>query len=119
MRRGRAGAALLEAIVALAILAGAGVALVTLTTRTGAVVQRAREADREAREASAFLEAVALWPRDDLDRRLGERPQGRWRLRVDRPHPTLSVAVLTDSTGSREILRTSLYRPVPVDAMRR
>lgn len=113
LRHRRAGAILLEAIVALVILAVAGTAAVTLVSQSSDAVRRARIADAEMREASAFLHAVALWPREDLDRRLGERPQGRWKLIVQRPVPTLYEVVLTDSAVSRELLRTTLFRPEP------
>ena len=109
----RTGAVLLEAIVALVILTIAGIAAVTTVSQGADAVRRAREADQEARRASAFLHAVSLWTREDLDRRLGDRPQGDWRLQVQRPVPTLYVVVLTDSARTREILRTSLYRPEP------
>lgn len=109
----RAGAILLEAIVALVILAVAGTAAVTLVSQSSDAVRRARIADAEMREASALLHAVALWPREDLDRRLGERPQGRWKLIVQRPTPTLYEVVLADSAVTRELLRTTLFRPEP------
>jgi hypothetical protein len=109
----RHGAVLLEAIVALVILAVAGTAAVTLVGQSADAVRRARLADEEVREAGAFLHAVALWPREDLDRRLGERPQGRWKLIVQRPTPTLYEVVLTDSAVEHEVLRTTLYRPEP------
>ena len=109
--RGRAGAALLEVMVALAILAIAGVAAVAATRESVRAAARLREGEREIREASAFLEAVALWPREDLDRRLGERAQGRWRLRISRPSPTVYEIALTDSTGADFLLETALYRP--------
>ena len=111
--RGRRGAVLLEAMVAVVILAVAGTAAATLVGQSADVVRRAREADREARAASAFLHAVSLWTREDLDRRLGERPQGDWRLQVQRPAPTLYEVVLLDSAATHEILRTSLFRPEP------
>ena len=107
--RGEAGAALLEVIVALSILATAGTAAVAMTSESARAVERARGADRRAREAGAFMEAVALWPRADLDRRLGEREQGSWRLRIDRSHQELYTLSLVDSAGT-EILRTSLFR---------
>ena len=109
--RQRSGAALLEVMVALTILATAGLAAVTVTREALLAVQHAREADRELARASAFLEVVALWPREDLDQRLGDRPQGPWRLRIDRPLSDLYEVVLSDSARRREILRTSLYRP--------
>lgn len=111
--RGRRGALLLEAMVALVILAIAGTAAATLVSQSGDAVRRARVAEDEAREAGALLHAITLWTRDDLDRRLGERPQGVWRLRVQRPTQTLYEVVLVDSAATREILRTSLFRPEP------
>lgn len=109
----RKGAVLLEAIVAVVILAVAGTTAVTLVGQSADAVRRAREADAEAREASAFLHAVSLWTRDDLDLRLGDRPQGDWRLQVQRPSPTLYEVTLVDSARTRVILRTSLFRPEP------
>ena len=109
----KAGAVLLEAIIALVILSVAGTAAVTLVSQSADSVRRARIADAEMREASAFFHAVALWTREDLDRRLGEREQGRWKLLVQRPAPTLYEVVLTDSAVSYEILRTTLFRPEP------
>ena len=76
-------------------------------------VRSAREADVEMRSATAFMEAVALWTRDDLDRRLGDRPQGPWRMTVGRPLPTLYTVALADSATRRILLRTSLFRPLP------
>lgn len=112
MPRAEAGSTLLEVIVALAILSTAGTAALVLTSQVSHTVERTRAVEREMREASAFLEVVALWPRHDLDLRLGERRQGRWRLWIDRSAPTLYVVVLRDSTG-HELLRTSLHRPMP------
>jgi hypothetical protein len=99
--------------VALVILTVAGTAAVTLVSQSADAVRRARVADVEMREASAFFHAVALWPREDLDRRLGERPQGRWKLIVQRPTATLYEVVLTDSAVTHELLRTTLFRPEP------
>lgn len=110
--RHRAGAALLEAIVALALLATSGVAVAALGAGSSDAARRAREADARVRRASAFLEAVALWPREDLDRRLGDRTQGPWRLRIERPRPTLYLVTLADSAPPRAtVLTTALYRP--------
>ncbi len=107
----RAGVALLEAIVAMTILATAGIAAVTMAAQTSKAVRDAGEAEDELRDASAFLEAVALWPRSDLDQRLGDRRQGPWLLRIDRSAPELYVITLSDSLGRAPMLRTSLFRP--------
>ena len=107
---GERGAALLEVIVALVILFVAGTATVTLTDESLAAAARARDAEAELRSASAFLDAVSLWTGDDLDRHLGDRRQGRWLMRVDRPAPRLYDVALSDSAGGRVLLRTSIYR---------
>ena len=109
--RSERGAALLEVMVALTMLAVAGTAAAGMVSESMRATRQAREADREMREASALFDAVALWTRADLDRHLGERRQGPWLMRVDRSAATLYVVTLTDSSSRRELLRTSLYRP--------
>jgi hypothetical protein len=112
----RHGVVLLEALVAITILTIAGASAVVLATQATEAVRRAREADTESLAGSAFLDAVALWPREDLDRRLGDRRQGPWILRIDHRWPELYVLSLRDSLHSRELLRTSLFRPEPTRA---
>ena len=107
----RGGVVLLEALVALVILTTAGAAAVTMAAESAHDVQRIRAADGNLRAASAFLDIVSLWSREDLDRHLGDRAQGAWRMRVDRPTPTLYVTTLSDTATKVELLRTSLYRP--------
>jgi type II secretory pathway pseudopilin PulG len=109
----RNGIALLEALVALTIITVAGLAATAAVRQGAEVVRRAEATDADVRTASAFLDAVALWPREDLDRHLGDRPEGPWRLHVDRPIPTLYLVALTDSTDTRVLLHTALYRPLP------
>lgn len=116
--RTRAGVVLLEVIVALTILSVAGAALAVLASESAAAVRRAREASLETQRASAFLDAVALWPRADLDRHLGDRVEGPWRLRIDRPLPTLYTVTLADSGTRAVLLRTALFRPEAPDAHR-
>ncbi len=116
MRLGRRGAVLLEAMVAMVILMVAGTAAVTMVAESAAAVAHAREADERMRRADAFLHAASLWTRDDLDRRLGSRPQGPWTMNVQRPSPTLYEVVLSDSAGAMVLLRTSLFRPEPAPA---
>jgi type II secretory pathway component PulJ len=112
LARSNTGATLLEVIVALTILTAVASAAVAMANQVSQSVESARSAEAEMRAANAFFEAVALWTRTDLDRRLGEREQGPWRLRIERPAPTLYLLVLSDSAG-RELLRTSLFRPQP------
>jgi len=106
----RRGAALLEALVALTILATAAASIVAFANESTRSVLRARETEKQMRRANAFMAAVALWPREDLDRHLGQRQEGPWYLHIDRLTPTLYSVVLTDSTNARELLRTAIYR---------
>jgi Tfp pilus assembly protein PilV len=111
-RRGlRSGVALLEALVALVILTSAGAAAVTMAAEAARDIQRARRSESAMRAANALFDAVSLWSRDDFDRHLGNRVQGAWLMRVDRPAPMLYVATLTDTATHMELLRTSLFRP--------
>ena len=108
----RHGSALLEVVVATLVLSVAGLSATLSVAEALRAVERARAADTETLRADAFMDAVALWPREELDRRLGDRPQGPWRLRIERPEPELYLVVLTDSSAARgELLRTVLFRP--------
>jgi len=113
MRRASArGVVLLEVLVALATLGTVGGAMAALAVGAGDTVRRAQRADDELRGASALLESVALWPREDLDHRLGARAQGEWTLEVQHPVASLYTVSLLDSGGTHELLRTALFRPV-------
>jgi type II secretory pathway pseudopilin PulG len=70
MPRGRSGVALLEAIVALTLLGIAGTTAVVMASESARTVRHAREADDALRDAGAFMDAVSLWNRADLDRHL-------------------------------------------------
>lgn len=111
MRLGRrlAGAALLEAVAALAILAAAAVGMLVLSRESAAVLDHVRRAEQELTRASRFVAAVSLWPNAVLDQRLGERQQGDWRLVIEK-RGTLYLIALVDTASSRVILRTAVHR---------
>lgn len=113
--RMRRGAVLLEVIIALVILALAGLSAATLARQGAFAITHAQVADQRIEAASAFLDVVSLWPRADLDRRLGDHPQGPWTLHIDRPTPTLYRIALSDSLGGLPLLETALFRPAPDD----
>ena len=113
----RLGAALLEAIIAIAVVTISGIAAVTVASDSVRAVQRARDAEAALREASRFFEAVALWPREDLDRRLGDRHQGPWLLRIGRVAPELYTVSLRDTLDGSVLLSTSLFRRGGTDAI--
>ena len=110
MSEHRRGAALLEALVALALLGTIGSAAAWSATEWLHGVDRMRLREREQRSAARLLTAISLWPRDDLDRHLGDRRQGPWRVRIDRPAPTMYVVAIADSAQGATILKTALYR---------
>jgi type II secretory pathway component PulK len=106
----RRGAALLEALVALALLGSIGSAAAWSATEWLHGVERMRARERDQLAAARLLTAISLWPRDDLDRHLGERRQGPWRVRIDRPAVTIYAVTIADSTSGMTILKTALYR---------
>ena len=110
MTGSRRGAALLEAIVALAILATVGAAAAGMASDSLRAVEHVREAELEVRRAVQFMTAVALWPREDLDRHLGRSAQGPWDLVIDRRTPTFYRIALVNRTTRRLVLATAIVR---------
>ncbi len=107
----RRGVAVLEAIVAITILAvvGTSVSSLVLQASEGMVRQRAREA--LIRSADAALTAHALLDRRDLDLRLGTRSIGALEAYVSRPEPDLyRVSIVDSAARTRELLATLLFR---------
>jgi type II secretory pathway pseudopilin PulG len=105
------GMALLEVIVAITILVTAGLSTVAWVSQVSDAVVRAGAAAAETDTASDYLDRIALWTRDDLDRHLGPRREGVWTVTVDRMTPALYVVTMRDGASSHTILRTVLYRP--------
>lgn len=108
--RARVGATLIEVIAAIMILSTNGLALIAYAAQTSSALSRARSTDAEMRRASAFFDAVALWPREDLDRHLGDRREGAWRLIIERPFPAVYGVTLRASDDRRILLQTELFR---------
>ena len=106
----RRGAALLELIVSVTLLMIAGLTTTSMVLEASDTVRRAEEAEKQLRQASAFLHAVALWPSVELDQRLGIRPQGFWWLRIERPREHLYEITLV-AADSTVLLETIVYRP--------
>ena len=106
----RRGFLLLEAIVALSVMAIVGVAMLALISDSTHRVWSARERNVEIMRANALLEAIALWPVEDLDRHLGDHAQGELRLRIERRRVNLYDVVLTEGGSGRQLLVTALYR---------
>jgi len=109
--RNERGVALLEVLVAIVILATAGIALIELV---GAGMRAERDA--RAREATLFTEerllaALTLLRRHELDQRIGRRVIGEFVVDVQRPESTLYRIALRQHQSSAEDLVTVVYRP--------
>jgi type II secretory pathway component PulJ len=115
MRRTERGAALLESIVALAILATAGTGLVSALTAAIRSETDVARAEKTVQAADRVLTAMTLLTRNDLDQRLGRHEVGEFVVLVQRPQPSLyRIAVAEISAPELEMLVTVVYRPEPV-----
>ena len=105
------GVALLEVLVALAILSGAGLALLDLVTAGLRAEREARERERVLAVQERVLTALTLLKRDELDRRLGRQPIGELIVDIQRPERTLyRIAVVQQESPQVEDLVTVVYR---------
>ena len=104
---------LVEVMAALAILAVAGGSCLAFTSTALRSLHRARVAEQEMSGANELLSAVSLWPRADLDRRLGQRRQGPWWLVIQRETDRLYSVSVRDTTSGSVVLATYLHREVP------
>lgn len=110
--KGRAGFALLESLIALAILGTAGLSLVAVVRSGLESERRARQQEATIATASRVLTAMSLLTRADLDRRLGTRHIGEFDMEVQRPERTLyRLAIAAADAPLSELLVTVVYRP--------
>ena len=109
-RTTRSGMVLLEVIVALTIFMIAGLSTAVWVQQTMLTVDHAHTVVAEVSAASDYLDRIALWPREDLDRHLGVRREGPWLVQVERPTPTIYAVAIGDSSLAQPLLHTWLYR---------
>jgi type II secretory pathway pseudopilin PulG len=109
--RNKRGVALLEVLIAVVVLATAGIALVELV---GAGLRGEREAQQREQTLAAeerVLAAMTLLNRTELDQRIGRRQIGEFIVDVQRPERTLfRIAVLQQQSAHVEDLVTVVYR---------
>lgn len=105
------GVALLEVLVALAILSGAGLALLELVGGGLRAERDARERERTLAVEDRVLTAFTLLKRNELDLRLGRHSIGDLITDVQRPEPTLyRIALVQMISPEVEDLVTVVYR---------
>lgn len=107
----RRGVALLEVLVALAILATAGTGLVILVTDQVRAVWEVQRRVRDQHGAEEVLALLSLRDARGLDLRLGRRTVGGFVTDVQRPRPGLyRLAVADDDAPDGELLVTIVHR---------
>ena len=105
------GSALIEALVALMLLAIAGTGLVTLLGQTAHSMQSTRETERTTRRASAELDRLALLDRTSLAASVGRQALRGWTLDITQRTVDLFDVRIAESDTSAPLLRTTIYRP--------
>lgn len=105
------GGALLEVLVAVVILSGAGLGLVELVTMHSRATATAAARERELRDQERLLAAHTLLAANELDLRLGSRDLGPYVVTVQRPESGLyRIAVARGAAPHVEDIVTVVYR---------
>ena len=107
----RKGFALLDVLVAIAILSTSALAL-TAVLRQAVQAQATGTAEESLMDsADRVMVAMSLLGQDDLDLRLGQRPVGEFLVEVQRPERGLYRLALAQATApERVLLVTVVYR---------
>jgi type II secretory pathway pseudopilin PulG len=107
--------ALLEVLVALAVLGLAGLALVEVTAQGLRVLDQAQAVEHRMADQDRLLAAYTLLNRRDLGQRAGLHRVGPYAVRVDRLDFTL-FRITVGPAGEPADLATVVYRPGGEDA---
>jgi hypothetical protein len=114
--RTRRGSALLDVVIALAVLGLSGVALVTLLGQTAHSVRNVRNTERIVRRASDELDRFVVYDGAQLVAMLGRTSYRGWRIDVAQAAPDLFDVTIAEMDATIPLLRTSFYRPDTADA---
>jgi type II secretory pathway component PulJ len=107
--------ALLEVLVALAVLGLAGLAVVEVAAQSLRVLQHAQAVERRVADEDRLLAAYTLLDRRELGQRAGLHRVGPYDVRVERLDFTL-FRVAIGPAGEPADLTTVVYRPGGEDA---
>jgi hypothetical protein len=111
----RRGSALLEAIIAITVLATSGTAFVVLVGQIRHTIAAARATERETRGAAAQLARLSTLSKPDLIANIGSGRALDWWVSIERQSDDLfDIAVAASDTGT-VLLRTTFYRPDAAD----
>ena len=110
MRNNR-GVVLLEVLVAVVVLATAGIGLVELVGSGLQAERSARQSETTLATEERLLAALTLLNRKELDQRIGRRQIGEFVVDVRRPeHSLYRIALLQEQSLQVEDLVTVVYR---------
>lgn len=110
-RHRRRGSALLDVVIALAVLGLSGTALITLVGQTAHTMRKVRDTERELRLATDELSRFAIYDRSQLVAMAGRFVERGWTISVGQPFPDVFDVAVARSDGSGALLMTSVYRP--------
>jgi len=110
-KRKRGGSAIIDALVALAILGASGLVLLGLLGQTAKTLRGARESERAVVGASEQLNWISVQSRMTLQAMLGRTTVHGWSFDVAAASATLFDISVAESDTTRVLLRTTLYRP--------
>ncbi len=107
----RRGIALLEVLLAVTVLAVAGVGWTMLAAQNLLALRDAKAREAEVVAASRALAGLIARPTSELERMAGRRRHGEFELRVSVAPPGLVHLELHDAESGRLVLQTHLFRP--------
>ena len=112
MIRNERGVALLEVLIALAILSIGGLATVALVDSAVRAQSDMAKRENSVATASRVMAALSLLKANELTQRIGDHQLGEFTVHVSRPQQALYRIALSEATvPGQEVLVTVVYRP--------
>ncbi len=111
-RLSRRGVALIEVLIAMAILGGAGLAVVGVVREAIRAQMETNRMEATMKDADRVLSAVSLLRGDELNRAIGRQPVGAFEVTIQRPERGLYRLALAElDAPDRQLLVTVVHRP--------
>ncbi len=114
--RKRRGAALIDVLVSLVLLAVGGTGLVTLLGQTAHTLRHLRDQERVIHAAAGELDRLVLWDRAAFVAHSGRTSLRGWTLVVQQTSRELFDVSIAETDTTAVLLRTLVYRPDSADA---
>ena len=107
----KSGAAIVEVLVALVVLAVGGAGLVAMLGQTQASVNLTQRRERELAPAAQLLDEALTLSHHELEARLGSTRRRGFVLTIAAAAPSLYALEVADTATGVALLRTAVYRP--------